>query len=271
MPEIPDSITKTLMSSLSDVADLVETWCLRGEIPESRVKLLLAHEDPTIANAAAYGEFNCDPAKSVRESLQDDWRAAVIRCNNDKHRWLHEALSSDATMGFEWLQERMADSPENLYRMSDATAAAVNGIDREQRKSLLDDLASEYHLLKIAQQLVGNDPDLYKSLLANPKLKALHLGPLRGNTSDTGLQMAVIALDAGYDPEAIAFEMYRMDHAWRGSEARMWASIGRRFEPLVSHADARIREVGNIGLGWASAQQGSAAARERSEAIHGRS
>ena len=88
-------------------------------------------------------------------------------------------------------------------------------------------------------------------------------------TSRFTVLMAVMALDAGYTPEAIARAMYGRSVSWCGSEADMWSGVVRMYKPLLSHKDKRMQQVGELLCGWAMERCKDATECERHEAVFG--
>ncbi len=78
---LPEDLLPEIMSILDNrFSNWIEISCLRMEIPEDRLVILLSHTDCSVAAAAATGEWEATPRGIIRESLKDLWRKVIIKC-----------------------------------------------------------------------------------------------------------------------------------------------------------------------------------------------
>ena len=118
--------------------------------------------------------------------------------------------------------------------------------------------------------IVDDEPEVYRSLLENQRLKRFHLSPLVGKPAGVWIPKAVLALEAGYSPLEVSQAVYGDFRFWSGSESKYWAEWVESFEPLLTHDDPRIKTIGQIGKDYALAQKERAVAKEWLEDIYGR-
>ncbi len=269
---IPDDLLEQTFASLEGHAQLIEVLCLRNQIPEHLVLRLLRHENSSVAAAAAEGEWNAEPVRTVRPSLQNDWNRVVVELVADGY-WLSEVFRSDPQIAYEWLRARLRDGSDLDEPSHDRIVhAAVGALNIESRRSLLRELPDDYRMAELIGLLVNNHLDLYRELLSIERLRDFHLIPLAGNPEGVWLDKARLALAEGYRPEQLAGAVheYPLVITWTGSEAAMWQEWVERFEPLCSHADESIRQIGIAGRNWAQLAMERARERERREAVYGR-
>jgi hypothetical protein len=269
----PEGILMRTLSSLPGAGELIKILCLRGEVPVDTLSRLLKHDDPLIAAAAAYGEWNADPRSVVRPALLDDWREAVRQASDDDDYWLREVFVADPSLAYEWLRRRLPEHSATVYRRERAVNGAIGVLDTDQRLSLLQMLDKDSlggH--EMVFRLVGNDLGLYRELLSDEGAKAWHLAPLSGTPEGAWIEKASLALDAGYEPREIARAAYGypvMTIEWVGKESAKWSEWASKFESLLQHVDQGIRSVGEAGKGIADRRIPGALEEERDEEVYG--
>jgi hypothetical protein len=266
----PENLLAGVLQEMDGYAQLVETLCLRNEIPEHLVGRLLRHKDAAIANAAAQGEWLADPQGAVRDSLRSDWREAVKNSVGGGY-WFSEILKGDPSLAYDWLQYRISKEPPEFFRYERTIKAAVSALDVDARRQILRQVPETYEVAELVACLIGENLVLYRELLNDERLKYLHLVPLSGYPEETWVEKAKLALDASYSIEEVADAVYGypMIVSWSGKESAMWAEWVERFGQLCSHEDERIRRVGEAGRAKAEASWDRALERERNEAIYG--
>jgi len=242
---------------------------MRLEIPENRLVALLTHPDRSISAAAATGEWQATPRGEVRESLKDFWRRAIINCLEREYEG-EEIFRKNPSIAFEWLQLRITENRIFSYHGGNLLNVALQVINLEHRKALLKDIGDGLWHDELIHGIVDDELEIYHDLLQNDRLKRFHLSPLAGNPTDVWIDKALLALDAGYSPSDISQAVYGSFQSWSGNESMYWNQWAESFEPLLAHADPRIRTVGQIGKDRALAQRDKALARERLEDIYGR-
>jgi hypothetical protein len=269
-PILPEGLLPIVMSALDDrLNNWIEIECMRRHVPDDRLAALLTHIDHSVAAAAAIGEWEATPRGTVRESFKALWRTAII--NGLEHQYEGEEIfRKDPSIAFEWLQLRIKDNRGLLYSSDNLRNVALQVIDLEQRKSLLEQIGDNFWYSEVIHGIVDDEPKVYRSLLENQRLKRFHLSPLAGKPVGVWITKALMALEAGYSPESISQSVYGGSHIFVGNESRYWAQWFESFEPLLTHHDSRIRTIGQIGKDYALAQNKRALAKERLEDIYGR-
>lgn len=269
MHEAPDALVGHALENLDGLEQLVESHCLRNEVAEDRIMKLLQHAKGDVAAAAVSGEWHADPKGSVRGSLREAWRTAVVTRVRDKYS-LNDIFQVDPTLAYEWLAARIDENSQVFWREENIVNTAVAQLSRSQRKELLQRMKPDFWPHGFVQTLVGNDLELYEQLLATPRLERLHLAPLQGHpTGDLWVEKALLALGAGRSPEEIVDGAYGQWWSWTGNVSDMWAEWAQCFGALVGHDDPRIREIGQIGRTRGRLQEERALVQEQEEAIHG--
>jgi len=265
-----EDVLPEIMSILNDrFSNWIEISCMRLEIPEDRLVALLIHPDCSISAAAATGEWQATPRGEVREFLKDFWRKAIINCLEREYCG-EEIFRKDPSIAFEWLQLRIKETRIFSFYGEKLLNIALQVINLEQRKALLKDIGDGLWHDEVIHGIVDDELEIYHALLQNDRLKRFHLSPLAGNPTDIWIEKALLALDAGYAPSDISQAVYGRSRSWMGSESIYWSQWAESFEPLLAHADPRIRMVGQIGKVRALAQRDRALDREHREDIYGR-
>lgn len=267
---LPANILPAMMAVLDDrFSNWIEAACMRLQIPDDRVLALLAHSDCCIAAAAAIGEWLATPKGTVRESLKKLWRTAIINCLEREYEG-EEIFRQDPSIAFEWLQLRIKDNRGFSYSSDNLRNVALQVINLEQRKRLLEQIGDGFWDRKVIHGIVNDELEIYRILLQNQHLKWFHLAPLEGNPTGVWIDKALLALDCGYSASDVSQAIYGGHLFWSGSESTYWAQWAESFEPLLIHDDPRIRTVGQIGKNHALAQRDRALTKERLAGIYGR-
>lgn len=96
-PDPPPGLLSDVSKRLGRFANAVEVYDMRGQVPEETLTCLLRHEDSKVTAAAAAGEGHADPRGGVREGIESDWRAAMLKVPTDQH-FISDILRSDPTL-----------------------------------------------------------------------------------------------------------------------------------------------------------------------------
>lgn len=270
MESPPEDIMTRALEQLSGYSQLIESKCLRGEIPKDIVKFLLRHEDANIAGAAAYGEWYADPKGEVRSYLVDDWNKAIVRTRKDY--FLSEVLHDNQELAFRWLLSLLGDENVYLHDFARSIPVAVNALDVELKKQVLESLPEDFGYSELVIPLIGNDLNLYRHLLEDDRLHDHHLLPLVWHETSEWVKKAKLALDKGYPPEQVAGACYGYPIGmvtWSGSESAERQKWVDRFNSLLTNSDERIQEIGKIGKADAELALRNALERKRREEIYG--
>jgi hypothetical protein len=259
------------LDSLSGMANAIEFSCMRSEIPEHHVLLLLRHEDGEIAGAAAMGEWRRSTPPSVRTSLREVWRLAVVKHVKEAHD-LKSMFKADSRLAHDWLEARMEEDSLRVYRDRESLTEAAKALGVEERMQLIQEIDETKDLAgPIIKLLVDDSVIVYKHLLAQNHLSSLHLVPLQGHPDEgEWSNQAQAALDKGYPADDVAGSVYGSSWGWTGKESLMWDGWANRFSKLESYDDPRIRKVGEIGRENAERLRDREATREQKIAVQGR-
>lgn len=265
----PPALTKRVFEVLGEYYQTVEFLSMRDQIPAPSLKQLLQHENGIVASAAARGEWSCEPRGKIRDSLSKEWQRAVLNHAKEGY-WLEQVFHSDPCLAQKWLESNLADSDFSYFRYDRSINAAIDSLNTEARKQTIDHVSSTDHPSELMAHIVGNDSELYETLLKTERLKDLHLAPLMGEPDNEWIARAQLAMDSDYGSQEIAQAVYGPSVGWTGNESDMWGAWVKKFEALCSHEDERIEEIGTIGRDYARSRQVEALERERSEAVFGR-
>lgn len=269
LPNAPEALLGQAMAGLDGLAKHVGTLCSRGVVSEAVTRRLLQHPDGKIAGAAAYGEWHADPKASVRESLRNAWRGAVIRADGQGHELL-TILPHDSELAFEWLQNYLVRDPMETRQSHYTVETAVKVLSLDQRRALLPRLGCAKPIDELVQLLIGRDSELYRQFLGMQDLKRHHLVPLEGHPDPQWTGLALEALSAGHQPQEIVDAAFGTGWSWSGEESDMWQGWIDAFEALGQHKDERLQVIARDGAERARRMRDDALKRERDEAVYGR-
>lgn len=277
IPSPPAHLLNKALQYLEGFAQIIETLCLRREVPEGTLIQLLRHPDPLIAGGAAIGEWQSDPEGEIRSVLRDDWKKAILRLDY-KEYWLGEILKRDSDLSNEWLGIHIRRK-EIPYEMLKIYRPAITSLSLKKRKELIKILPRDTWRSDIVCYLIGDSLELYQFLLKDKNKKAFHLFPLRGFKNESfgeevwdessWIERAKVALDVGYAPEDIAGAIFSSGWSWSGNISDMWRCWIDRYDRLCSNNDPRIRKTGEIGKENASKELKRSLEEERRAAIYG--
>lgn len=268
-PTTPTDVIKTVLEDLSGHGGLIEHWCYRREIPFERLELLLHHKDPRIAAAIATGIAGAYRTEAIPKKIEASWREAVIKYLREGYE-LQEALKRDPSLAKEWLTAWFEEvDPLPLWRQSDVIKAAVSALSSDDRAEVLSAIPADSFQSSLVQELVGTDTGLYSKLLTRQDLRSLHLAPLDGPPSSLWVELAIFALDAGYEPQEVANAAYGSVWSWTGNASDMWLGRIHDYSELERHPDPRIQEVGRIGRERAESARSQALEEEHLEDVFG--
>jgi hypothetical protein len=263
--------------------DLVRALAARGVVPEETLGRLLKHEHSAVASAAAVGEWLSAPKGTVRESLLGDWREAVLADSSGQRDefWLIEILGADRELARRWLDIHL--SPDRLFpaHADRVISAAVSSLGPSERGELLSRLPEQHRHGWLISLLVGDDLEIYRGLLAEPRWAQSHLDPLAWSPgsrpfeeepelSQAWIGKAQLAMQARYSPEVVARARLDSPKGWSGEESVMWESWVGRFRPLEQHEDPLVRRMASEAIRIATDRRDHALRAEKHEAIFGR-
>jgi hypothetical protein len=286
LPSPPAHLLEDTLDGTGRYPQLVETLCLRKLVPVETLKTLLGHRSWETALAAAVGEWNADPEGEVEPAMQGEWRAAILRAKSEEYLevpsgvglqfWLGIILAKDSELALDWLRARLRDEDLPGW-MSDGGvfARALSSLNQEQRLALLDELQPVPILQKLLPWLVRRDPKVYQKLLALRPLaeyQEYHLDPLAGAPDPSWVELAILALEAGYEARPIArATMFGGGsiHSFTGAGVEHWSEWDQAFAALEEHPREDLREVARWGRRIAGDLLQGARKEERRLAVHG--
>jgi hypothetical protein len=261
-------------------ADFLWTMALRGQIPEQVQRRLLEHGDDSVAGSVAVGEWEADPKGFIPEMLRSPWRQAIVRCATHEH-WMGEILQADPTLAHEWLVNHLPRLLAMPVRYDELIVAAASRLSRESRARLLEAVPNDHWDGWIISVLIGDDMELYRSILDRPEWWRKHLDPLIWPISrqridegpDLGpswVEKARVAMAAGYPAEDLASAKLEAPKGWSGQESMMWQDWSDAFQCLEGQEDPLVRRLAMAGSKLATERRDRAAKKERVETIYGR-
>lgn len=208
----------------------------------------------------------------MREAVLEDWKEAVVT-DVVEDFWLSKIFERRPSLAYPWLQARLDEGLPLFFthNWDQAIQAATSALDTESRSHLLHQLPDTHAMAEAVIYLVGDDLSVYREFLNNERYKALHLAPLSRPPEGVWIEMARLALDAGYSSADIAVATRQhvgVSVEW-GPISQRWEDWAQRFEHLCEHEDARIREIGRVGRQQAEAVLKKALKREHDEAVYG--
>jgi hypothetical protein len=267
----PEDLLAETLPRLEGLADTIKILCSRGQVPEHLVKRLLRHPDAQIASAAAIGEWNADPKGSIRASLLDNWRYAVVHAVREDYH-LGEMLGSDPVAAYAWLEKQLEQRLDDLWRFEKAVQSATNALDAGAKREILRRIPAVFEASELVALLIGDDLELYSEVLGDARLARFHLVPLSGVPEGIWGEKAKRALQVGYSAESIAVATYsqiKAVEAFFGAESTRWAEWVERFDRLCALEDESLKEIGRVGKGIAQKHREQALLEERHEAVYG--
>lgn len=256
--DMPDHLLDRALNEAERFPDLVETLCSRGSVRIETVSRLLRSERALIRVAAVVGEWLLAPRGQVRETLTEDWRSAVLRTglsdleelrhSSSLEHWLGEILRSRPTLSVEWLG-RLLPGARGWLRVDGPVADAIDGLSREQRVSLLPFVAAlelTFDPHEIPARVVGNDPVVYRELLATRPRASVLLAPLRDPTRAEWIELARSAVAAGYSPRRIVVASLEVSELLGDDRPRL-IRCRDAFDLLVTSTNPESAELGREG------------------------
>ncbi len=279
--EPPAELIPTFLERARKWPAIIETWCLRGEVADTMLQAMLRAEDFRLALACAIGHWCAKPKGQIEHHLYAPWKNAILRsaceemAGQDHYYWLGEILSSDGDLSADWLlASRAHKRPLFPLMMNEEIAqSAVDAMNPEQRGRVLIALPGDvlWTPHKVVQRLVGDDLNLYRTLLESDKHSRYHLSPLVGKPDRTWGTKAALAVCAGYSVDDVVASAFNAPWSWSGEQSDMWEDWRLAFEGLgeVDGADTIISQIAIRGAEMMEKEKQAALIRERDEAVHG--
>jgi transcriptional regulator with XRE-family HTH domain len=267
MPDPSEGLIAAAVRYAAEFVQLVKAFCWSEHVSESLLHRLLVSEDEGVALAAVIGEWRSEPAKSVRESVAREWRLAVLRSSANDH-WLGEILANEPDLAKEWLIARAREADRfSFLRFDRVVGRAISTLDKAGKIEVLRHVQPGYRKDQLVRELVADDLDVYRELLATAELSRYHLAPLEGRPDGQWVCKAIMALDTGYEANDVFAAALPSTWSWTGEESAHWARQAAEFESLCSHVDRRIAKIGEIGATAMRERVSACLAEERLESV----
>lgn len=245
-PGLSDELSVELMESAKKFPNVIEFDCQCGSVIDDYLITLLNHTSADVAEAAAIGIWHCDSENSIAPFLADAWEQAVI-AHVSKEYELCRIFETNHELAFRWLLDRGTTDKLRYHSEDNVIASAASLISSEQKRQVLEQSADVHNARFIVRFLIGNDEVLYRKFLTDQSRKHLHLEPVTGSPDETWAKLAIVALDAGYSVQEVAYRAQsRGGFAW-GSTSSKYEKQADEWSTLLMHHDPRIRQAAELG------------------------
>lgn len=260
LPYLPMQLCANVLQKISSHAGLIESLALRKKISLENLRHLLQHSDWRVALSAAEGEWLSSPSREVRPEIAYEWRNAILSAGTGEwselsqalsYHWLSKILVQDADLAEAWLRKRLQDRPLPLFISKDGPfASAVSVLSRDRKIDLLQNLSSDPIPRPLASLLVGHDPEVFRVLLRRRELERCHFEPLARKPDGCWLDLALLAIEEGWEPRAVAEASFRVAgiETWWGSEVMRWTPWRDAFLQLGNDPRSTVQEIALYGL-----------------------
>jgi len=273
----PDLYDK-LSERLPRFSNLVRVLCMRREIPEAMLERLLQHPDIHVRIEVAIGMFRSHRPPAIAESHRSLWHSAVVAgisailCS-ESHDHLHDLsqlVAFEPSIAREILDSLLASERKYHGLVTDKfRSELVQHLSKDERRTMLSKCKGLIHS-DLPRQLVGDDLDLFKELLATKELKQFHLDFLVGDPTNAAWAVrAKLALSAGYSHTDIAIATQGGSFSWEGGLSGYYQMWVDRFEVLKNSGDADLKRIAEEGLKRAVSQRDVHRRSEKKEEIDG--
>lgn len=275
----PPEILTASIAKAEGIGQLIETHCLREEVPESTLFEMFSSEHVPVAVAAATGHW-MSTEKCVDGPLKEMWSNAILRSADAQTEfsqhddyWIGKILKHESELATAWMA-RLVQNEKPFYGCDREEAAkkVAKTLNEEQRRKVLRTISTDiesHSIQEILGALVGNSLDLYRELLASKELANLHLAPLAGKPDKEWAEKAVLALNEGYTVDQIVEATQILGWVWAGNDSDMWAEWRQAFETLLNEIEPRIVSIGKRGAQIMLKREQKAKKREQQEAVDG--
>ena len=231
------STVDQIMAGVPACADFLSDLVPWSEMPQEWKRRLLEHPDMRVRGGAAAGAWENSRSRP-RGALGGIWQAAVVECGDAE--LLREVLNSDTGVARAWMLHKARESaefgarqaaddswPNQRLSAKELAVAIMDGVDALDRLGLDEQLVwTARDRLTMADRrdlilaipsdadevffryLVGEEPDLYSTLLGRRIPRKAHLAPLRRGSSEDRDALVRLAQESGYttcDIEAVDF------------------------------------------------------------------
>lgn len=271
LPAPPTHLINRILEIASDYAYLIHQYCLHDQVSDAGKRHLLLHSDENVAGTTATAIWGTSRDDLLDPEFQILWRNAIVHYADRHDPWLSDILRNDGVLAYDWLQWQVGQrSRPQFLGIRSAADAAISTLDNNARRRIMSSIRENFYDPEFIAQLVGDDPNLYESLLEIPELREYWFAPLGGTLRPTWAQLAKVALRRGISPqEIVSGAPFGLSVSSSGRESAYWDSKIAEFRQMLEHEDSGIRDVGQRGVEVATEYRENAIARERNEAVFG--
>ena len=274
-----DDLLARALEQAEELPQVVETLCLQRRVPIPTLSKLLHHPHWETALAVAVGEWCASPREEIREEVQTEWRAAILRAqtedntavpvNQSLRYWLGVILAEDSVLALDWLFRQLVEDRPFPSSADGPLGRAVSALDHSQRLQVLEALVGREVPRELLPLLVGQDAEIYRALLASDLSRSLHLEPLERVPDEAWMELALCALEAGFDIEAVAEAAFGGAFSYCGAGVEHWNRWVQAFTALDHDPRLDAKKIARLGRRLAEEKVVAARVMERQIAIHG--
>lgn len=263
-------ITELAFRTLSEDARHAGYACSLGGVDADILSRLFTSTRSDVAGLAAAGAWQADPTLA-QGPLAQEWRRAMVRCPLLTFA-VREALSSHPGLAHDWLRRHLPiENAVTWFSSEEEPDTLIDPLDSQARSCILSVLTDENVPLRFVVRLVGDDINLYRELLAQPRLIRHHLQPIHTLPDEAWCERVKAALQHGYSVDEIAAVAADWpSEGWTGPRSMMFEGRRMRFKAYEESDDPGVGSVVRRTVEQLEAKIISAKREEHVEAIHGR-
>jgi hypothetical protein len=264
LPTPNDDLLSKAVAILNESQLAEHLWLVDSAIPLVVMKKMLTHPNPRVREAAAIGEWQREPAGSVRPELDAQWRVA-LRDVAPGHYALNDIFEKQPSLAFEWLNAQLQSGRLYLSMHDQALHTASKLLGKNQRAELLRLFTRDNYDDECFDLVIGEEIDLFPDWFSFQSDKYLRLKPLDRAVGPRWERMALHALAAGASPEDLAHHCLPTHWGGFGPISHHFTRRIPDYEALANHPDPRLRPAGKRGLSFVQGNAQLALERERLE------
>ncbi len=273
LSQLDEEAFKIVQPNLKGAPRLVEDICGFGTAPRQTILRLLQSVDIQIAVAAAKGIWH-RLDKDIRADYDyfAIWQGIIIQHLDDD--WMLSTIfENDAELAFEWLLKQISREYPEYYRFRQAVPSAIQTLEFDQKRSLLEQLHDGVRHGDLIDQLINSDVALYKEVIRQNQFGRMHLIALPRITDELWPEMVLVAAEAGYTSEEIVQVATRplfVELLSQSEQSDRWQQLRDTFSSFVDHENDLIRQIATFGQQHCQQQIDEIRLEERKRSIYGR-
>lgn len=266
------ALLREVLARATNAESLVESYMRRiDDIDVARC--LLSDSRSEVSLSAAVGEWHGSQLRAVRESLEPEWRNAILlsaRGMEDRHfHKVRAILDVDAQLACDWLCIFVAEDYPNRYRLLELATSTTARLNGEQRSRVLNAIVGDGFLHRLVAHLVGDNLNIYEECLTRTDLRTHQLEPIACGFNERWADKLILARRYGYDVAQLADASFPSMRAWSGNESDYWRPYLTTLQSFVNHGNEWVRAVAIECLSAVEQNIDRSLKRERTEAIRG--